>query len=87
MSDTDTQAPARNAADALSDLESMIQAAADHALPVNIHTALVLLVEHAKLSTHEDVSTVSARVDAVETLLTEAGIKPAAEPTNAPPAI
>lgn len=85
MESTDTQAPVRTAADALSDLKALIQAAAEHAIPVNIPHAIGLLTEHAELSSHEDVSGLAARVGAVEKLLTEAGIE--APAANAPQAL
>jgi hypothetical protein len=76
---SDTENTPRTAADALSDLESLIQGAADHAIPVNFPHALGLLVEHAKLSTHDDVSALAARVEAVEKTVSEA-LMPEAAP-------
>lgn len=85
-----TETPARTKADVLADLALMRHQASEQAIPFNLARACELLAEHASLADADppqapaDVSALTARLDAVELLLTEAGIKPAPAPAPNP---
>jgi hypothetical protein len=78
----------RSPSEILTDLSALFAAAAEQCVPLNLHTAVQLLAEHASALAEQavpDVSALAARVDTLETLLTESGITiPAPAPAPAP---